>query len=157
MAQRGRPIGLRLIIAYKFVKAPIVLAVAAALIFAPVPSDHFLRHAAAELSEWGVVGWRMAHWIEPRLTPGVEHKAAALALLDGTTTLIEGILLLSGKAWGEWLVVGGLALLLPIEVLGMVRHPSVVRAVVLLLNALIVVYLVRDRLKARARVSNVAS
>ena len=157
MAQRGRPFGLRLIIAYKFVKAPLMLSVAAALTFAPVPADHFLRHVAAQLSEWGAVGWRFANWIEPRLTTGVEHRAAALAWLDGTATLVEGILLLSGKVWGEWLVVAGLAVLLPFEVLAMVHRPTVVRAVILVVNALVVVYLVRDRLKARPRNQTLAS
>jgi uncharacterized membrane protein (DUF2068 family) len=70
-----------------------------------------------------------------------------LAWLDGTVTLLEGILLLWGKAWGEWLVVGGLALLLPVEALGMIRRPSVVRAVVLAVNALVVAYLARRRMK----------
>ncbi len=125
-----------------------MLAVAAALTFAPVRSDHFLRHLAAELSEWGVVGWRLAQWLGPRLTRGIEIKAALLAWLDGTTTLIEGILLFSGKAWGEWLVVAGLALLIPIEAVECARRPSLARAAVLAVNALAVAYLARRRLRA---------
>ena len=78
-----------------------MLAVAAALIFAPVRSDHFLHHLAANLSESGVLGWRLAHWLGPRLTRGIEIKAAILSGLDGATTLLEGILLISGKAWGD--------------------------------------------------------
>ena len=125
-----------------------MLAVAAALIFAPVRSDHFLHHLAANLSESGVLGWRLAHWLGPRLTRGIEIKAAILSGLDGATTLLEGILLISGKAWGEWLVVAGLSLLIPIEAVGCVRHPSLVRALILAVNALVVAYLVRRRLRA---------
>jgi hypothetical protein len=147
-APAGRPLALRLIIAYKFVKGPAVLTLAVALTFARIPADHFLRHLVAELSEWGVLGWRIAHWIEPRLTPNIEVRAAILAWLDGLSTVTEGILLLSGKAWGEWLVVAGLSLLLPLEVVGLFRRPSLARAIILLINALVVAYLARRRLTA---------
>ena len=59
-APPGQPLGLRLIIAYKFVKGPAMLALAAALTFARIPADHLLRHLVAELSEWGLLGWRFA-------------------------------------------------------------------------------------------------
>jgi hypothetical protein len=147
-APSGRPLGMRLIIAYKFVKGPAVLALAAALTFARTPADHLLRHLVAELSEWGLLGWRLAHWLEPWLTPGVEVRAAILSWLDGLSTVTEGFLLLWGKAWGEWLVVAGLSLLMPLEVMGLFRRPSITRAIVLLVNALVVAYLVRRRLTA---------
>ena len=149
MARDERPAGLKLIVAYKFVKAPIMLALALALTFAPVRSVAFARHASFELSETGALGWRLSRWIEPHLTTRVEHRAAALAWLDGASTIAEGFLLLSGTAWGEWIVVAGLALLLPFEGVALARRLRVGRALVLLINAAVVAYLARDRWRHR--------
>jgi uncharacterized membrane protein (DUF2068 family) len=148
--ERGaRPAGLRLILGYKFVKAPVMLALAAALTFAPARAVSVAHHAAFQLSETGALGWRVARWAEPHLTIRVEHRAAALAWLDGASTLAEGLLLLSGTAWGEWIVVAGLALLVPFEALALARRPRIGRAVVLLINLAVVVYLARDRWRHR--------
>jgi len=133
-----------------------MLALALALTFVPVRSVGFARHLSVELSETGPLGWRLAHWIGPHLTQGVEHKAAALAWVDAVSTFVEGLLLLSGSAWGEWIVVAGLGLLLPLELVSFVRHPRLVRALLLLGNAAVVAYLVWLRLKdapRRARAS----
>jgi hypothetical protein len=148
MPSQKRPPGLNLIIAYKFLKAPVMLALAGALTFAPFSAIREARHIAFGLSESGGLGWRVAHWLEPHLTERLEHRAALVAWLDGASTVAEGLLLLSGKAWGEWIVVAGLSLLLPIEVMAFVRRPSLVRALVLVVNAAVVVYLARRRLTA---------
>ncbi|HEY5677083.1 MAG TPA: DUF2127 domain-containing protein, partial [Myxococcales bacterium] len=142
---------MKAIVAYKFAKAPAMLALAVALTFVPVRSVGLARRLSVELSEMGSLGWRLAHWLEPHLTLGAEHKAAALAWLDGASTLVEGLLLLSGSAWGEWIVVCGLGLLLPVELVALLRHPRAVRALVLLVNAAVVAYLVRLRLHDAAR------
>jgi hypothetical protein len=148
MRPQNRPPGLNLIIGYKFLKAPVMLALAGALTFAPLSAIREARHVAFGLSESGGLGWRAAHWLEPHLTERVEHRAAVVAWLDGTSTLAEGLLLLTGKAWGEWIVVAGLSLLLPIEFVAVVRRPRLVRALVLVVNAAVVVYLARRRLRA---------
>ncbi len=62
---------------------------------------------------------------------------------DGTLTLIEGWALYHGRWWGPWLVVVATGTLLPFEVLALVRHPHAVRAMLLLVNAAIVLYLSR--------------
>jgi uncharacterized membrane protein (DUF2068 family) len=68
----------------------------------------------------------------------------AVALLaDGTVTLVEGWALLHGRWWGPWLVVVATGSLLPFEVVALVRHPHVIRAVVFAVNVTIVVYLAR--------------
>src|SRR5262249_5914216 len=67
---------------------------------------------------------------------------------DFATTTLEAILLLMGKAWGEWLVAIGLAALLIPELLSLEHSPSVTRFVVLLINAAVVAYLATRRLKA---------
>lgn len=143
-----RPWGLRLVIAYKFVKAPVVLGIAAALTFAPQQSFVLARHAIAELSEWGALAFRVAQWLWRHATPDIETKAAILAWLDGVSTAIEGLLLWSGKAWGEWIVVAGLAVLVPFEALGLIRHPGLGRLAVLVINTAIVAYLAWRRIQA---------
>lgn len=145
----ARPWGLRLVITYKFVKAPVVLGIAAALTFAPASAFALLRHATAELSEWGALAFRLAVWLRLHATPDIESKAAALAWLDGVSTAIEGLLLWSGKAWGEWLVVAGLGVLIPFEIAAIVRHPSLGRLAVLGTNAVIVAYLAWRRVQAQ--------
>lgn len=70
-----------------------------------------------------------------------------LAWLDGFSTALEGVLLLSGKSWGEWLVIVGLASLLCAEVFALIHQPSIVKALILGVNALIVLYLVRRRIR----------
>jgi len=93
------------------------------------------------------LGWRVARARAPHLTPRAEHRAAVVACLDGLSTLAEGLLLLSGKAWGEWIVVAGLGALLPIEAVSLARRPRIGRATVLLVNASVVAYLARRRIK----------
>jgi uncharacterized membrane protein (DUF2068 family) len=141
------PAGLKVIVAYKFVKAPIMVALAMALTFAPERSVSVARHLVAELSETGTVGWRIARWIEPNLNIRVEHRAALLAWLDGASTLAEAFLLLTGTPWGEWIVVAALGVLLPFEAIALVRRPRIGRAVILLVNGAVVAYLVRLRLR----------
>jgi uncharacterized membrane protein (DUF2068 family) len=84
---------------------------------------------------------------------GSEHMlvlAAALAL-DGGMLLVEGWALLREWRWGVWLVVGASSLLVPFEVAAFLRHPAVERAVVVLINAAIVAWLVTHALRDRRR------
>jgi uncharacterized membrane protein (DUF2068 family) len=147
MAAPPRPLGLKVIVAYKFVKAVAMLALGLVLVLAPDRALGVAHRMATEISESGALGWRMAHALEPYLTSRAEHRAAIVAWLDGLSTLVEGLLLLSGKAWGEWIVIAGLGALLPIEAIGLVRRPRIGRAAVLLLNAAVVAYLVRRRIR----------
>ena len=68
-----------------------------------------------------------------------------MAWLDSVTTAAEVILLLRGKAWGEWLVAAGLGALVVVEVVSLERRPSLTRLVVLIVNAAVVAYLVARR------------
>jgi len=147
MLRQNRPPGLKLIIAYKFLKAPVMLALAGALTFAPVSAIRAARHVAFELSEGGGISWRLAHWLEPHLTERVERRAAIVAWLDGVSTVAEGLLLVSGRpgASGSWWLA---CRLLPVEVLALVRRPRIARALVLVINAAVVVYLAWRRLRA---------
>jgi uncharacterized membrane protein (DUF2068 family) len=76
------------------------------------------------------------------------HWGALLAWLDFVSTTLEAVLLMMGKAWGEWVVTIGIAALLVPELVSLEKRPSWARLVVLLVNAAIVVYLAQRRLRA---------
>jgi uncharacterized membrane protein (DUF2068 family) len=73
-----------------------------------------------------------------------------LALVaDGVASLVEGWALYHGHWWGPWLVVVLTASLMPFEVVAIVRHPTLVRGALLVLNLVIVWYLARTALAER--------
>ena len=147
MSEARRPLGLKAILAYKFAMAPVMLGLGLVLVLAPAHSLELAHRITGQISELGSLGWRAAHALEPWLTPRAEHGAAVVAGLDGLLSLAEGLLLLSGRTWGEWIVIAGVGALLPIEAVSLARHPRIGRAAVLLVNAAVVAYLVRRRLK----------
>ncbi len=147
MSEARRPLGLKAILAYKFAMAPVMLGLGLVLVLAPAHSLELAHRIAGQISELGSLGWRAARALEPWLTPRAEHGAAVVAGLDGLLSLAEGLLLLSGRTWGEWIVIAGVGALLPIEAVSLARHPRIGRAAVLLVNAAVVAYLVRRRLK----------
>jgi uncharacterized membrane protein (DUF2068 family) len=69
---------------------------------------------------------------------------------DGALSLFEGWALVHGHWWGPWLVVVASSVLLPFELVSFLRHPHEVRAAVLLVNVVIVVYLARKAMRERA-------
>jgi hypothetical protein len=146
--------GIRLIIAYKFLKAPAMLGLAIWLTAAPAAAYLSLGTLVHDLAEAGPIGAHAAHWLSANLSKSIVTEAAILAWLDALTTLIEGFLLLRGGVWGEWMVALGLACLLPFELLSLVHRPNAAKAALLAVNAVIVVYLICRRLVARPRSSH---
>ena len=141
---------MRLIIAYKFLKAPAMLLLAVWLTAAPAAAYQSLGALAHELAEAGSIGAHVARWLYAHLSKSIVTEAAILAWLDALTTLIEGLLLLRGGVWGEWTVILGLACLLPFELLSLGHHPDAPKAALLAVNAVIVAYLIYGRLVDRA-------
>ena len=141
-----RPFGLRLIIGYKLVKAVVVLALALWLTLSSGAAYREARHLIALLNEHP--GWlhKMAQWLDAHVTTSAVHAARIVTWLDGLVTILEASLLITGKAWGEWLVVAGVASLLPLEARAVWLHPHPSRILVLFANLLIVIYLVWHRL-----------
>lgn len=138
-----------LIIAYKLGKGALWLVFAATIIFA----IHFgledrLLGFAAELRHhsraWSLELARLV--VRAATRRGLWTVAVAL-IADGSFSLVEGWALLYGHWWGPWLVVVGTGSLLPFEVAALFRHPDAVRAVLLVLNAVIVAYLARKALR----------
>lgn len=150
-----RTLGIRLIIAYKFVKASLMIGLALWFTVDPSAAYAFGQRVAHELVEARPFFVRLGNWLHDHLTERVIERGALVAWLDGGSTALEGILLVLGKPWGEWLVAIGLSVFLPVEAYELIHKPGVGRALVLLLNAAIVAYLVYARLlplhRARSR------
>jgi len=140
---------LRLIVGYKFAKAPIMLVLALWLTAAPDSVLRSMEFLARELADGGMIWSRLGAWIQAHLTGTAMTEAAVLAWLDAASTALEGILLLTGKAWAEWIVVVSLASLVPLELLSMETRPGLLKSAVLVINVAIVIYLVRRRTRKR--------
>jgi hypothetical protein len=140
-------VGFRLIITYKFCKAAFMLGVALWLTVAPGSAFRTLEWLARELAEGGSVFARASHWIREHLSSGFVLRGALLAWLDSASSALEGFLLLSGKSWAEWVVIAGLACLLPFEIGSLLHRPGPAKLLVLVANIAIVAYLVRLRLR----------
>jgi uncharacterized membrane protein len=146
-----RPFTLKLIIGYKFTKAPLVLLLALLLTLNPRGAEQMARALAQELSEGGALLAKFGAWLGLHASRHDVHRAAFLAWGDGLLTLLEGVLLLRGHAWGEWIVVAALAALIPFEVISLERHPGPLKLIVLTLNLAIVIYLAARRWLERGR------
>jgi uncharacterized membrane protein (DUF2068 family) len=143
-----RTLGLKLIIGYKLAKLPVMLALAIWLTVAPRSALQLAEQIADQLSTASSLWARLGDWIEHHLSTRIFRWGAVLAWLDAITTGLEAILLLIGKAWGEWLVVVGLTALLVPETLSLQRKPGWMKVCILLVNAAVVVYLAARRLRA---------
>lgn len=135
---------LRVIAVFKFLKAASLIALSVGL-FRMMHQD---------------VGMRVQHWVEAmHLDPGNRHVVMLLArvaklspaevtklglvgLLYAGLFLVEGTGLWLQRRWGEWTTVVLTGLLIPVELYEIVRHPSVVKVLVLVLNIGIVWYLI---------------
>jgi uncharacterized membrane protein (DUF2068 family) len=88
---------------------------------------------------------RIVHSIVSRLTGLSDRQLRAISLgtlLYAGLFATEGVGLLLRKRWAEYLTVIATALLLPVEVYELVRHPSAAKVLVLVANAAVVVYLI---------------
>ena len=93
----------------------------------------------------------LRHWLYQlvlRFT-GISHNSL-LALSIGSIVygLIEGsesIGLMLRRRWAEYLVVLATAFFIPVEVIELAGHPTIVKAVTFILNVVVVVYLVRKK------------
>ena len=84
------------------------------------------------------------------------HAKQLEMLAAGTFTyallfLVEGIGLYREKAWGEYLVIVEVCLLMPLEIVGICAKPDLLRIGLLIANILILVYLIYLRIKTVRR------
>jgi len=138
---------MRVIIGYKLCKGALVFGIAVWLTLSSGAAFREARHLIAALNDHP--GWlhQIATWLSGRVTQSAVHAARIVAWLDCGTTLFEAFLLLSGRVWGEWLVVASVAALLPFELPAVLSHPHPLRIGVLLANLAVVVYLIWRRLR----------
>jgi uncharacterized membrane protein (DUF2068 family) len=146
MTAPARPLGLRLIVGYKSLKAVVMFALAIWCTVAPASALRVVESFVTELSAHGATFVRLRAWVEAHLSPRVVTGGAIVAWIDGFATVVEVVLLLLGKWWGEWLVAIGIASLLPIELVSLGRRPGLGKVAVLLVNTAIVIYLFRRRI-----------
>jgi uncharacterized membrane protein (DUF2068 family) len=138
----ARPLGLRIIIAYKLARALLQLA-AAGVLFAHEsfsPTALPLTWALETKRHLGHHFWQL---IARALAAGAHHLTAiALGLtLDASIALFEVFALLRGYRWASWLVVVTTSVPLPWEAVEIVRHPHPTRFLLLLVNLGVVAYL----------------
>ncbi|HXJ23045.1 MAG TPA: DUF2127 domain-containing protein [Polyangia bacterium] len=148
--------GVRAIITYKVVKAILQTVAAAVLLYGAHHgltasltrfADHLRHHA---VHAWSNI---IVHLLERFLhAPHSIVWTAAAALADAALSSVEGYALWRGYAWGEWLVVGTTASLIPFEIYALTRHVRVGRVVLLILNLVIVTYLVNRARQRRAAI-----
>jgi uncharacterized membrane protein (DUF2068 family) len=85
---------------------------------------------------------------------GVDHRTLRRlgvgTLLYAIVFAIEGVGLLLEKTWAEYLTTAVTVSFLPIEVYELVEHPSVTKALLVLINGAVVVYLALQIRRRRA-------
>jgi uncharacterized membrane protein (DUF2068 family) len=148
------PAPLRAIIAYKSIKAALQLSSALLLVACwPLGLPDRLLHLAGWLRYHITQGWaaRLAEWIAAGSTRHRILLSIAALGADGVLTAVEAWALHTGRSWGAWLVVGAAAALLPLEVYEFVRVPHWPRALIFVLNLLIVGYVARRAWREHAR------
>lgn len=138
--------GVRVIVAYKLVKA-VLMAAAAIALWAGIRVGlaTWLATEALELNLHDVhpLLARLCHWLSLAFAPGRVGLLELVLVGDSILSAVEGWALHRGHAWGRWLVVLATGALLPLEVFEVIRQPRWSRVVILVVNALIVFYLAR--------------
>jgi uncharacterized membrane protein (DUF2068 family) len=136
--------GERLIVLYKLGRALISLAGAVTLgvLFAThrLMAMHLVAYRLI-VHHTSVLAIKLAHLLLSAVEP--KHVVIALAALafDSVVLSFEGWSLLHRKPWGKWVVVVATGVPVPLELLALVKHLSVFRLLVLVLNLAIVAYL----------------
>ena len=141
-----RAVGLQAIIAYKLVKAVLEALVGVLMVHLLLTGAEAGAASLAQmLLEHSTRAWALKAATVLVVTATTKHieLAAGGAFLDALLSAVEGLALRSGRWWAPWLVVFATGALLPWELFEIVKKPTWVRAVLLLLNFAVVVYLVR--------------
>src|SRR5258708_33755341 len=105
--------GLKLIIAYKALKAPVMLGIAVWLTVAPSQAYQIFEWIAEELYAANSLWSPLGDWIANHLSVRMLHRCAALAWLDGLFTAAGAGLLILRNAWRKWGVACGLGVPVP--------------------------------------------
>jgi uncharacterized membrane protein (DUF2068 family) len=135
---------LRVIIGYKVAKglltgtAGVIIAGALAFGFGPALQAHAAHVHFHFTGAWAL---HLAELLGKIITPRWLRWSAVALELDASVCFLEAWALREGHAWGPWLVVVITALFLPAEVYELIRHPHLSRALLLLANLAILLFL----------------
>jgi uncharacterized membrane protein (DUF2068 family) len=143
--------GLRLIAVFKLFKGLVLFAVG----IGAVKLLH--KNLAFEVERWADIlrvdpNNRYIHRLLERLSILDAHKLRELSVgtfLYSALALTEGVGLLLGKRWAEYLTIIATASFIPLEVYELAKRVSPAKLVVLLLNVAVVVYLVMELARNR--------
>jgi len=135
---------LRLIAVFKFFKAASLIAISLG-IFRLLHKDlgdvaeHWLRALRLDPGNH-LVMTALIH--VSNLTPEQIRKLGLVGLIYAALFLTEGTGLWMLKRWGEWVTVVITGSLVPFEFYGLCRHPTAIKAAVVVINVAIVVFLI---------------
>jgi uncharacterized membrane protein (DUF2068 family) len=142
-----RPTGVRLIIAYKWLKALLQLGIAVMLFLG---ASRGLADQLASLAT-GLRAHAVHAWSATAADALLRFVArphdlvlvAAALTADAVVSVTEGWVLFRGYSWGPWVVVSATSSIIPFEIVALARHFNPTRFGLFAINVAIVVYLVR--------------
>jgi len=143
LTTRANSRALRVIAIYKFVKATALL-ILACVVFGLL-HEPFLDAVARWVEHLPIQNGRniLQHLADELtgMTPRRFIVVGIAACAYATLFTIEGFGLWTGKRWAEYLTIIATASLIPFELWELVRHPTPSKAIVLVVNIAIVIYL----------------
>jgi uncharacterized membrane protein (DUF2068 family) len=134
---------LRVIAVYKFIKSA-GLVILACVVFGFLHTE-FLDAVARWVEHLPIQNGRniLGHFFDTLLgmTPRRFIVVGSFALAYATLFAVEGFGLWTGKRWAEYLTTIATASLIPFELYELVHHATLAKAIVLIVNIAIVIYL----------------
>ncbi len=144
MTTQANSRALRVIAVYKFIKAA-GLIILACVVFGFLHTP-FLDDVAHWVEHLPIQNGRniLQHWVDALIgmTPRRFIVVGTAACCYAVLFVIEGFGLWTGKRWAEYLTTIATASLIPFEIYELVLHATLAKALVLIANVAIVVYLI---------------
>jgi len=148
----------RLIGAFKLVKAAFLIAVGVAALWSMPQDLAAFAHRGISWMGWGpFLGREGPHHALAKLRhldPATAKRLGVLCLGYASVFLVEGVGLLLKQRWAEWLTVVVTGSFIPIEIYELVKEASAGKVVALVLNAAILVYLITRRVGERRQIGS---
>jgi uncharacterized membrane protein (DUF2068 family) len=142
-----------LIAVLKLFKASVLIVVGiAGLLFSPEKLSGIANRALAVLHPGAQVAHRTLDWLAG-LGSHTAKEFAMFIVLYAALFTVEGVGLLYGRRWAEWLSIVATGSFVPFEIYEFVSYGGIGKASILVLNVAIVVYLVSRRLRERLATS----
>ena len=146
----------RLIGAFKLVKAAFLIAVGVAALWSMPRDLAAFAHRGVAWMGWGLFpgheGPHRAIGKLRHLDPATAKRFGALCLAYATVFVVEGIGLVLKQRWAEWLTVVVTGSFIPIEIYELVKAVSAGKVVALVLNVAILIYLITRRVAERRQI-----